>query len=880
MTSLEALFERFRARGELAALAEIFDRTAPGLSSLGVHLVRDPVEAEDLVQATFVAAIEGAGSFQAGRRLEPWLAGILARQAARVWRRRGRALEPRVEAEPALDPSLAAEKRELAEALVLAFTRLAPREREVLRRYLDGETPLEIATSQQKSAGAVRMQVLRGLERLRRLLPSGLHAVLPLARLPRGMESVRAEVLAHAGSGAALAPAALVPVTVGALAMSTKLAAAALVVSALGFVSIRTLSEDPIPEQRPELTPALVASAPEGAIPPDPSAPTAREARVDASTAAPALESAVSAPAREGLWLAGKLVGLEGLDPKQTEIHVKAHTRSLSARGLADGTYAIDVNPLGPRSLDSALLEIHATHPAWRHVRTEVRIGDELRDRIVRGYCELSVDLDLSPRTSVVGRVAAGKPEAALVRDGVVAARSAGTDERDSTFALYPTDPGVYELRVHVPGRLLLRRAVEVAPGEIRDVGTLVLADEGAAIEGRFVRTELLGGGVAQAGSVAGNGITLTATRADLVEEEEEDSWGGSGLRTGQVRYSSTEVRSDGTFRIAGLDPGRYVLSLEERFHSGLAQLAYPERTVSAPTHGVDFGSELGLVRFGTRGAGVDPPAMLCFSYASDPLQESSRSFGRLQIADARPVEVLVDRRSEFSATVGTELALEPWRSIRAGRSALHEEVFELLPDPGLRLGSRELAWQLPEGIELTRTVRAYWQRDDDSANVEAPARTDGCRFERLEPGRYRVVVVPRSAQPSAPLPSFACARAIEVDVEAGRTTHAKVDWCLGGRARFVPEGKPRGERDALDAQVRDALGARCVATYVWLEHTTDGIRNSYGTLSLLLPSELEPNLAPGAYTLVIIDEGHELVSVPFTIIAGELVDVPVALPE
>lgn len=45
---LERLFERFRARGELSALGEVFDRTASGLLTLAVHLVRDPVEAEDL----------------------------------------------------------------------------------------------------------------------------------------------------------------------------------------------------------------------------------------------------------------------------------------------------------------------------------------------------------------------------------------------------------------------------------------------------------------------------------------------------------------------------------------------------------------------------------------------------------------------------------------------------------------------------------------------------------------------------------------------------------------------------------------------------------------------------------------------------------------
>jgi RNA polymerase sigma-70 factor (ECF subfamily) len=858
MTSLEALFEHYRAGGELAALAEIFDRTAPSLTALGVHLVRDPVEAEDLVQATFVAAIEGAGSFQAGRRLEPWLVGILARQAARVWRRRGRTHDPRAEAEPALDPSFAAEKRELAEALELALERLAPRERDVLRRYLDGERPLDIAASKQQSAGAVRMQVLRGLERLRKLLPSGLHAVLPLARLPRGLESVRAEVLAHAGSAAALAPAALVPVTVGALAMSTKLAAAALVVSALVYVFFHTPSEDPISKQRPELMPALVVRAPERVVPPDPSAPAAREARVDASTAAPAFESAVSAPAREGLWLVGKLLGLEGVDPTTTEILVGGAGRAVQSHGRADATYAIELNSLELGSHDHPLLQIHATHPAWRSTRREVRIDDDLRGRMARGYSELSVDLDLSPRTSVVGRVAEGEPSAALLRNGLVMA-SVGNEENDGTFALFPADPGAYELRVRVPGRLPLRLDVEVEKGEIRDVGTLVLADEGVAIEGYFVPHELLR-----------SRIRLVANRTDSVEEE--DSWSSSG---------STEVRSDGTFCITALEPGEYELSLSQQIRGDRVQFAYPDRTMRAPSKDVEFGRELGLVRFHMRGVTVEPPAMLLFSNATNPEVET-HSAQHLQIVDARPIEVLVDRRKSFSAAVRTKGARAPWRSISAGRPALHEETFELReapPEPEAqaapRFGALELTWQFPESQVLPSWVRAY-----GLGNAEAEPRADGCRFERLEPGRYRVVVVPLSARFWEPLPSFAGTRAIEVEIEADGTSRAEVEWYVGGRARFVPDGKPRGEAESMNAVVRDASGERCVATFVVRINDPDHTHNSYANLPLLRSSELEPIFAPGAYTLELSDDTRVLVAVPFTIVAGELVDVPVVLPE
>lgn len=64
MRSDEELFERFR-RGDAAALGELFDRVAPALLRIAVHLARDPGEAEDLLQATFLKAIEARFQFEA-----------------------------------------------------------------------------------------------------------------------------------------------------------------------------------------------------------------------------------------------------------------------------------------------------------------------------------------------------------------------------------------------------------------------------------------------------------------------------------------------------------------------------------------------------------------------------------------------------------------------------------------------------------------------------------------------------------------------------------------------------------------------------------------------------------------------------------------------
>ncbi|HVG94849.1 MAG TPA: sigma factor, partial [Planctomycetota bacterium] len=75
--SLEHLFVRFRRTADIAALSEVFDRTAAELLKVALHMAADPADAEDLVQKTFLSAIESADSFDAGKRLVPWLLGIL-----------------------------------------------------------------------------------------------------------------------------------------------------------------------------------------------------------------------------------------------------------------------------------------------------------------------------------------------------------------------------------------------------------------------------------------------------------------------------------------------------------------------------------------------------------------------------------------------------------------------------------------------------------------------------------------------------------------------------------------------------------------------------------------------------------------------------------
>src|SRR5688572_25692668 len=145
--NLDRLFLRYRSKGDTAALGEVFDCAAPELLRLAMHLVRDPSEAEDMLQATFLAAIEGAESFDPARPLMPWLTGILARQAGLTRRRARRVIEedwltPRRSEDPAENAAL----EEFSRELVVALQALPDNYREVLWLHLaDGKRPAEIA---------------------------------------------------------------------------------------------------------------------------------------------------------------------------------------------------------------------------------------------------------------------------------------------------------------------------------------------------------------------------------------------------------------------------------------------------------------------------------------------------------------------------------------------------------------------------------------------------------------------------------------------------------------------------------------------------------------------------------------------------------------
>jgi len=251
---LERQFDRYRKRGDVAALADVFDRTAPEVLRVARHLAPAGVEPEELVQETFLTAIRAADTYDRSRRLVPWLLGILGNQT-RNMRRKVRRLPGSVKhAEPAGEPGGGAEVADpaLEEAVASAVGDIPDPYRAVLVLHLAHGLPsAAIAESLDRPRATVRSQLQRGLKLLRKNLPPSM--ALGAAPIGPGLSALRTVVLAEA-SAAAVAPTsvAIGGLTLGgllmtkpAMALGVALLSAALLGGGVFFASRGKPGEEP-----------------------------------------------------------------------------------------------------------------------------------------------------------------------------------------------------------------------------------------------------------------------------------------------------------------------------------------------------------------------------------------------------------------------------------------------------------------------------------------------------------------------------------------------------------------------------------------------------------------------------------------------------------
>lgn len=246
---MDHLLGRWCKRRDLDALGALFDLAAPRLLRVALHVIGDLAAAEDLVQATFLATIERREHIDAGRPAMQWLVGVLHHKTIDARRKRarrgeGQPLELDSIAGSEQDASARLEARELSAEVAAAIDRLeAPYRQVLLLRLRHGATIAEVAHLLDRSPATVRVQLHRGLEQLRNLLPRSL-ALAALGALgaraadlaaPRGLAAIKSALLVEANL--ATAPLSVVS-WIGVQVMGQKTLAGGLALAVLGSLLI------------------------------------------------------------------------------------------------------------------------------------------------------------------------------------------------------------------------------------------------------------------------------------------------------------------------------------------------------------------------------------------------------------------------------------------------------------------------------------------------------------------------------------------------------------------------------------------------------------------------------------------------------------------
>jgi len=169
---VDRLSERFRS-GDESALREVYDRYGAAVLHLALGTVGNRSDAEDVVQATFVAAWTGRPGYQPDRgSLLAWLLGIARRKAIDALRARARdarATESARRDGPASE-AVAPAAEHVVDRLVVAdeLASLPVEQRRVLElAFYDDLTHQQIATATGLPLGTVKSQLRRGMARLR-----------------------------------------------------------------------------------------------------------------------------------------------------------------------------------------------------------------------------------------------------------------------------------------------------------------------------------------------------------------------------------------------------------------------------------------------------------------------------------------------------------------------------------------------------------------------------------------------------------------------------------------------------------------------------------------------------------------------------------------
>lgn len=154
------------AEGNIDAFGSLFTRYARDVYRLALSLGHRRADAEDLMQDTFIAALEGVGRFEGRSSVRTWLGAILIRQASRHRRyHRLRATEVLDETAATAGTGLRDERRLDVQAMLDSLS--AEHRMVLVLRELQGMSYDEIAETLRIPRGTVESRIFRARNVLR-----------------------------------------------------------------------------------------------------------------------------------------------------------------------------------------------------------------------------------------------------------------------------------------------------------------------------------------------------------------------------------------------------------------------------------------------------------------------------------------------------------------------------------------------------------------------------------------------------------------------------------------------------------------------------------------------------------------------------------------